>query len=75
MKRLSKNLFWDTEFKNINLKKHTDFIIKRVLQYGDIEDYKFIKEKYGIKKIKEVAKKTSFIDKKSPNFWKLVFNT
>jgi len=74
MIKINKGLFWDTKFKDLDYKEHADFIIKRVLQYGDVKDYKIAKKKYGIKKIKKVAQNTSYSDKKSPNFWKIIFN-
>jgi len=74
MDKLNKTLFWDTEFEKLDYKKHADFIIKRVLQYGDKKDYRIIKDKYGIKKIKEIVQKVKHLDKKSTNFWKLIFD-
>jgi len=74
MIEISKGLFWDIKFKDLSYKKHADFIIKRVLQYGNEKDYKIIKGRYGTKKIKKVAQNTSYSDKKSPNFWKFIFN-
>ena len=74
MIKISERLFWDTKFKDLDYKEHANFIIKRVLQYGDEKDYKIAKKKYGTKKMKIVAKNTSYSDKKSPNFWKFIFN-
>ncbi|MAF20642.1 MAG: hypothetical protein CMI55_03095 [Parcubacteria group bacterium] len=74
MAKVNKRLFWDVEFKKLNYEKHADFVIKRVLQYGDVEDYKAIKKEYGLKKIKKVAQKINYFDKKSQNFWKFVFD-
>jgi len=74
MKGLNKKLFWDVEFKNLDVQKHANFIIKRVLLYGDVGDYEFVKSQYGIRKIKSVVKKIDYPDKKSLNFWSLIFN-
>lgn len=74
MIEINKKLFWDVEFKKLDYKKHSDFIIGRVLSYGDLKDYQIIKKKYGIKKIKTVAQKFSYPNKKSLNFWKVMFN-
>jgi hypothetical protein len=74
MAKIDKKLFWDVKFKDLDYKKHVDFIIKRILELGDVQDYQFIQNKYGRKKIKEVAQKTKFIHKKNANFWKLVFS-
>ncbi|MCK4781767.1 hypothetical protein KAS79_02460 [Candidatus Parcubacteria bacterium] len=74
MIQVSKKLFWDVEFKKLNYEKHSRFIIGRVLSFGDIKDYQIIKKKYGIKKLKSVAKKISYPNKKSLNFWSIIFN-
>lgn len=73
MIKLRRELFWDTEFKNLTYDKYPDYIIGRVLNYGEIKDIKEIKKVYGLKKIKEVAKK-AYLDRKSLNFWSLILN-
>ncbi len=74
MIQVNKKLFWDVEFKKLDYEKHSGFIIGRVLSFGDIKDYQIIKKKYGIKKIKSVAEKISYPNKKSLNFWNIIFN-
>jgi len=74
MIKLNKQLFWDINPKKLDVKKHADFIISRVLIYGDIGDYELIKKQYGEKKIREISKKVSYPNKKSLNFWSNIFN-
>ena len=74
MIQVSRKLFWDVEFKELDYEKHSRFIIGRVLSFGDIGDYQIIKKKYGVRKIKSVAKKFSYPNKKSSNFWSIIFN-
>lgn len=71
---LNKSLFWDIEFKSLDYQKDAVFIIKRVLNYGDEKDYKEIKRVYGLQKIKSIAKKIDYINKKNVNFWSIVLN-
>lgn len=52
---LSQNLFWDTEPSTIDIDKNSAFVIERVLEYGQWEDWKKIKEYYTLEKIKDVA--------------------
>ncbi|MFA6042981.1 MAG: hypothetical protein WCV85_03485 [Patescibacteria group bacterium] len=72
--KLSKELFWDTNVRDIDERKHADFIIGRVLQYGDLNDYKILKGMYSLPRIKKIASKVRYIDKKSKIFWQLILN-
>ncbi|MFH1456528.1 MAG: hypothetical protein ABIF17_00230 [Patescibacteria group bacterium] len=70
--KLDKSLFWDVDFKNLDLNKNKQFIVGRVLLYGDIDDYKEIREFYGLQKLKNIAKKVKYLDRKSLNFWSFI---
>lgn len=71
---LNKSIFWDVDVKNLDYKIDADFIIKRVLNYGDEKDFQKIKKIYSISKIKNAAKKINYINKKNINFWSIIFN-
>jgi hypothetical protein len=73
--KLNKYLFWDTDPKKIDFKKNQKFVISRVLQMGDLDDFKKIKKYYGLERIKNTAKEIRSLDKKSLNFWSFVFKT
>lgn len=68
------SLFWDTDTKSLDVKKHSGYIINRILSRGDIADFAWAKEVYGEKKIKAEAEKCETLDKKSQNFWYSYFN-
>ena len=74
MINISEQLFWDVKFNQLDYKKHADFIIARVLSYGDLADYQEIKKQYGLSKIKKIAKKANLSSKKSLYFWSFIFN-
>lgn len=74
MVKLRKQLFWDVDVKKLDEKKHAQFIIDRVLSFGDLEDYKAIKKHYGLRKIKQVAPRINYANKKSLYFWSNIFN-
>ncbi len=73
-KQFSKTLFWDINLKDLDYKKNANFIIGRVLSFGDEKDYQFLKEIYGLRKIKDVAVKLDYPNKRTINFWSLIFN-
>jgi hypothetical protein len=72
--KLDKKLFWDTNLRDIDERKHADFIIERVLQYGDLKDYRIIKDTYSLPRITKAARKAGFIDRKSKFFWSLMLH-
>lgn len=71
---LDKNLFWDVKFESLEYKKDADFIIEKVLNFGNEKDYQKIKKIYGLQKIKKTAKKINYTSKKNINFWSVIFN-
>jgi len=65
-----KTLFWDTNIDNLDLSKHKRFIIERILKFGDLSDYFWLKNVYLFKEISEViSRDRTELDKKSLNFW------
>lgn len=44
----SANLFWDVDPTQLDLNNHKRFIIQRVIEFGTLNDWKFIKSYYGI---------------------------
>ena len=67
--KIDKKLFWDADFNKMSLDDHADFIIKRILNFGDLKDFEVLKEIYGVEKIKSVACSTIFQNNKTLNFW------
>lgn len=74
LKELNKMIFWDVDFKDVDYKNNVNFIIERVLSYGDEKDFRRLKKIYGLKKIKKIAVKLDYPNKKVINFWSLIFD-
>jgi len=70
----SSHLFWDTDKNNLELEKHKAYIIKQVLEYGLMDDWKILKRIYGLKTITETAKNFRELDKKALSFIAAVSN-
>lgn len=51
LEKLSPRLFWDMDSSQIDLDKYPSHIIQRVLEYGEFDDWKLIKQYYGLEKI------------------------
>ncbi|MDR1726165.1 MAG: hypothetical protein LBR28_07235 [Bacteroidales bacterium] len=55
LNKFSTNLFWDADTSTMDMERHAAFIVGRVLDYGRWEDWLFIRNYYGIERIKEIA--------------------
>jgi hypothetical protein len=62
---LSKHLFWDVTCDELDPVASHGFIIRRVLQYGTMADWRRIVGFYGIQAIAQVAMRARDIDRKS----------
>lgn len=51
----SQNLFWDIDINTLDIDKYPAQVIERVLEYGQWDDWKKIKEYYSLETIKNVA--------------------
>lgn len=66
--KLSKHLFWDVNRNALDLDKNKAYIIKQVLEFGLIEDWKLIYNYFGISIIAKEAKNFRELDKKALSF-------
>lgn len=66
-----KQYFWDVDFGGLNLEKSRTFILKRVLEVGDIKAVKEIMRYYSKKDIKKLILTSDDLSPKTANFWAL----
>ncbi len=52
----SSNLFWDVNVDDLDMAQHKAFIVNRVLDYGQWDDWKTILNYYGLEQITSIAK-------------------
>lgn len=65
---LSRVIFWDIDYAQIDFTKSKRFVISRVVQYGTAADWKKIKEYYGLEVIKNEMTKERNLDARSLSF-------
>ena len=53
----SHNLFWDADVSQISMDGNSSYIIQRVLEYGQMDDWRLINHYYGLKRIVDECKK------------------
>ena len=68
------NLFWDTDLNSLDPKANRQFIISRILNLGDVEDFRWAMDFYGSEAIKKQVKESRNLDEKSLFFWRQYFN-
>ena len=51
----SENLFWDVDPENLDMEKHSAYIVGRALDYGFWQDWKIISTYYGIDRLRTIA--------------------
>ncbi|MGQ9647180.1 MAG: DUF6922 domain-containing protein [Thermodesulfobacteriota bacterium] len=67
-------LFWDVDKNALDLKRHRSYIIKRIMDYGDIEEVKWMLKTYSSEEVIEVVKKSRGLSRKSAYFWAAYFD-
>ncbi len=72
--RFRQSLFWDTDPKKIDKKKHAKYIIERILDFGTDEEVRWMNREYSVRLIKNVVDNSRVLHDKSRNLWQLVYN-
>lgn len=65
---LKKSLFWDVDREKLSCEKDWFFIIERILEFGDIDDFFRMKETFPEEKVREVVLKSRIISKRTCSF-------
>lgn len=68
-----KKYFWDADFKKIDFKKDAEYIIGRILEYGDIDALEWMFKVFDKKLIKKTFMECRNFSLKTANFWRLFF--
>ncbi len=64
-------LFWDTELKNIDVKKNAVYIIERMLELGNDREIQWLFRFYKPDLIRKVVKDSRVLSAKTKNLWKI----
>ena len=60
--KLSKVLFWDIDIEQADMDKYPAHFIQRVLEYGNMDDWRLIRSYYGLPKIVNECKQLRTLD-------------
>ncbi len=70
----SQHLFWDASLETIDLQKHKNFVIERVLTRGFLDDFYMLQKIYSSNDVKDLLRKSKVLDAKTRNFCSTYFN-
>lgn len=73
--RFSLYLFWDVDRKTLDAEAHASYIIKRVLEYGQLSDWNLIRDYYTIPVIAEKAKTFRELDERALSYIAIISHT
>ena len=66
--------FWDVDFLKVDKNTYSQFIIERILEFGDQKSVKWMINNFSLDEIKKVVTISKNLSKKSANFWQIIFN-
>ena len=69
-----KKYFWEVDAKKLNPKKHQEYVIARILEYGDALAVGWMIKTFDKKLIKKVLVGLRGFSAPSANFWRIYFN-
>lgn len=75
IRRFSDYIFWDVDRNDVDLSVNSAFVIRRVLEYGQIGDWRLILGYYGMDKIVAVTKELRSLEPRALSFISTVSNT
>jgi len=68
-------IFWDVERASIDPSANAPFLVQRVLEYGQYEDWKHLLSYYGLDSIVNIAKQLRTLEAKALSFISTVSRT
>ena len=73
-KELIRRFFWDIDFDTLDFDQNREYIIARILEYGDPEAIHWMFAKFSKRKILETLKTYREFSPRTVYFWKSFFN-
>lgn len=73
--RFSEYLFWDVRKDSIDLEANASYVVKRVLEFGQMSDWHLLESEYGLDRIVCVAQGLRTLDPKALSFISCISST
>ena len=68
--------FWDNDVSSITWEQHKNFIIRRILQYGDFQSLRWLRKQLGDKELRNwiITYKGRGLTPRQIRYWALILN-
>lgn len=73
--KMSDVLFWDVDKSQTDFERYPAFIIQRVLEYGNLQDWKLLRDYYGLNRIVDTCRQLRTLDPVCLAFISTISNT
>ena len=70
----AKKYFWEIDVDELDLQKNPEYIIGRILEYGDIEAVRWMFQTFDRKLITKLFSNKKSFSRITANFWKIFFD-
>jgi len=70
--KLRQSLFWDTDVKNIDLKKNARYVIERVLDFGRDEEVRWLWKVYKKPLLRDTVENSRSLRPRTKILWTLL---
>jgi hypothetical protein len=70
----SSHLFWDVDSEKVDLQQSKKWLVERVLEYGNLNDWKSLKKIYGQDEIKKIVVTIRSMDEVTLSFLCVLFD-
>ena len=66
--------FWNLDFDALDFKRHGQEVLVRILEYGDTEAARWMRDHFDRKQVEEVLTRRRCLSPRSANYWALLYN-
>ena len=70
--KMREELFWDTNPKKIDIDKHAQYVIERILDFGNDKEVKWVRNFYATSLIKKVVENPRRLRPRTKKLWTLL---
>lgn len=65
-------LFWDTDPKKLDIKRHAKYIIERIMDFGNDDEVRWMRRHYPKSLLAKVVRTSRILQSNSKTLWRLL---